>query len=64
VTGFIFSLIIWGFTRDQLGFPAVISDRFDQQRGKMASGQCVVADPIRPVAKFISGVMEQIELFL
>jgi len=67
IIGFVVSLIVWGLTRDQFGFPTAISDRFDFAGSINGAEKWLQANVLwltRPVAKFISGILEQIELFL
>jgi glycine betaine/proline transport system permease protein len=65
--GFGFSLIVWALTRDQYGFPTVISDQFHFAESINNTEKWLQEHVLwltRPVAGVIGDVLEQIELFL
>jgi glycine betaine/proline transport system permease protein len=65
--GFAFSLIVWWLTRDQYGFPTVISDQFHFAETINSAEKWLQEHVLwltRPVAGVVGGILEQIELFL
>jgi glycine betaine/proline transport system permease protein len=61
------SVIVWAFTRDQFGFPKVISDQFDFAQSINNTEKWLQANILwitRPVAGVIRDILEQIEAFL